>query len=238
MNSIQNNNNYIKVKNLVNEIVDDILNKWLFVIEAPNRLVMVKMDWCSICDTTLKSNECYIHNYDSPTGHGVLGWSYCQKCKIYNKLIDLHYYKNYTLFIRGKYIQHLLKNTFSFYRKPSIDKYPSYIEKEAFYVKTIRDFIFLDKQKNKICVTIGWDNYMKNISLTNLIFYNRKLFGYEYNHFPIKNYPNIMISYLQKDYYHCKEWYVLDCIFNFYKKNIPFEIQKIIFRYWNNLFIL
>ena len=53
-----------------------------------------------------------------------------------------------------------------------------------------------------------------------------------------------MKSLLRKQYTHCNEWYTLDCIFYRYRQEyttktyLPIEIQKKIFTYWNNLFLL
>ena len=239
MNTIQSIQSTHIVKDILNETIDDILTKWFCAILGPTRLVMIKMDWCYICDTIHISNKCSTHTFDSPTGHSIYGWTYCKKCKIYNKLIDLYYYKNYTSFIRKKYLKHLINTSFSFYRKSSSNYILPYIEHHGGYnYEGTKDFIFLDTNKNKLCVTIGWDLYVKNISLVNLIFYNRPLFGYEYDSFPIKRVPRLIHPFLKENYRYCKEWHTLDCIFYYYKHNIPFDIQKIIFKYWNNLFIL
>ena len=78
--------------------------------------------------------------------------------------------------------------------------------------------------------------------MSNIIFYNRNMFGYEYETFPIKDIPLKLRPLLHKHYNDCKEWYTLECVFNrvHYKRSayLPFDIQKNIFKYWNNLFIL
>ena len=71
------------VTEIVNETVNSILSKWLSVIENPRRLVMIYSNWCSICDTTISTNKCHTHRYDSPSGCGIYGWTYCQKCSVY-----------------------------------------------------------------------------------------------------------------------------------------------------------
>jgi len=226
------------VQELLYETIDNIITTWLSVVKCPRRLVMTKIHWCSICDTTENTNKCSTHNYDSPSGRCIHGWTFCEKCSVYNDLLHTYYYMHYTSFIRRKHIRPLKKKIFSFYRKPSDTSIVPYIEHNGYYLDYDMDFICINNTHTDIYVTIAWNKYIKSVPLTNIIFYNRHIFGYEYNEFPIIQIPRKMIPILHKHYRHCKEWYILDCIFHYHKTNIPMDIQTIIFRFWNNVYIL
>jgi hypothetical protein len=232
------------VTGIVNETVNSILSKWLSIIENPRRLVMIYSNWCSICDTTTSTNKCHTHRYDSPSSCGIYGWTYCQKCSVYEYLLQAYYYKHYTTFIRNKYTKPLRNKSFSFYRKSSDTTILPYIEHNGTYQRTDSNFICVNRDNSNIYITVCWDNLQKSVCLSNILFYNRNIFGYDYDDFPIKKIPVQMKSLLRKQYTHCNEWYTLDCIFYRYRQEyttqpyLPIEIQKIIFTYWNNLFLL
>lgn len=260
------NSNQIVTHALVNDIVNDILTKWLSIIEYPRRLVMIRVHWCSICDTTKDTNMCSTCRWDTPCGNNLYGWTYCERCTIYKTLINTYYYKNYTTFIRLKTIKRFIKEIndsvndsivndsdddydrkkylFSFYRKSSNINIKPYIEK-GFYTRCLNDFIYANDTNTSLYVYISWNvnsTHYKPINMSNIIFYNRDMFGYEYETFPIKDIPLKLQPLLHKHYNDCKEWYTLECVFNrvHHKRPayLPFGIQKKIFKYWNNLFIL
>ena len=226
------------ITSIIHDIVENSMTKWLSIIEYPRSLVMSKVHWCSICDTTRISNCCETHPYDTPTGRHILGWTFCQHCKVYDELLEEYYYKKYVSFIRKRHLRPLREMTFSFYRKPTRDTIHDYIEHHGFYLQNNVDFIVINKANTDIYVSIAWDTYIKRVTMSNILFYNRSIFGYDYNDFPIDNIPLKMIPILHKHYAQCKEWYILDCIFHYHKTNIPMDIQTIIFRFWNNVYIL
>lgn len=232
---------YSIIHTMVTETIDSILFKWDNIVSSPKRLTMIIMGWCSICDITDSSNDICLNYYDTPRSRYLYGWTYCKACSPYITLLNTHYYTNYTTFFRKLSMSIFEDIPLSFYRKSSNPKIVPYIEHNGYYTPTPYDFIYENINTHSINVSISWNECVKPISLSNLIFYNRSIFGYEPSEFPIQNIPTLIVSLLHSHYDHCKEWYVLECIFKHYSftnTHIPDIIQHTIFNYWNNLFIL
>lgn len=231
--------NHVMIERIVRDVVDNILDKWLNIILYPKRLIMIYTHWCSVCDSTHCENEINVTHCDTARFHGRYGWTFCNKCSVYSPLIKHYYYYNYTDYIQRSACRVLKGKPFAFYRKSSNRMIEPYIEYNGYYDQGSHDFIHINIDTQNINVIISWDDKMKSIDISNLIFYNRSIFGYEYENFPIQTIPRKMKPLLRSHYNHCKEWYTLECVFkrSSYQNNkhIPDAIQRVIFRYWNNL---
>lgn len=224
-------NNFIKeiLITLINKILDSYEN-----IKYPFRAVMIKANYCYCCDKN--NNETFFLRENSFSGNFKNNsWIYCKDCEIYVNLANKYYYNN------TKYIQYdkssLLENyNYSFYRVSSNVTVKPYIQKKCYF--NFRNGDYIKEYFNRVSVLISWKSYnelCKNIPLSNLIFYNRQIFGYKYNKFPLKDIPIKWHKLITNEYNISNEWYNLHLILN-KKTYFPKEILNIIFRFWNDLY--
>lgn len=232
------------IHSLLNDIIDNILDKWLNIVGGYLRLVMRNAYWCSICDKNYINEQITTIYVNSPRSGYIYGWTHCNKCNIFNTLIEKYYYIHYCNFIQSKLCKPYRKLNFNFYRKPSNLNIKPYIQKKAIYKYLDYDFLTLDKKTNHVYAQITWTinsiSWTKLINLSNLIFYNRDIFGYSIDDFKIKHISNQFKRGIIQQYNHTNEWYMLHCIFNrksITNIHIPDLIQNKIFLFWNNLYI-
>ena len=236
----------IYIRSLVNELVDTIIDKWVNITDSYNRLVMKRTDWCSVCDAIYTGEQTKTLYIDSSRGRSLYGWLLCKRCHIYEKIIKQYYYKYYCNFIPATLCKCYKDNYFNFYRKSSNPAIQPYIQTKAFYKHHNYDFITIDKPSTHVYVQISWlvnnIEFTKLINLSNLIFYNRNIFGYAIHDFTIQDLStvhNLFPKGIIQQYNHSNEWHMLSCLFYRMRtnKHIPDLIQKNIFTFWNDLFI-
>ena len=236
----------IYIRSLLNELVDTIIDKWVNITDSYSRLVMKRTDWCSVCDDIYTGEQTKTLHVDSSRGRSLYGWLLCKRCHIYEKLIKQYYYKHYCNFIPATLCKCYKDNYFNFYRKSSNPAIQPYIQTKAFYKHHNYDFITIDKPSTHVYVQVSWlvnnIEFTKIINLSNLIFYNRNIFGYAIQDFTIQDLStvhNLFPKGIIREYNHSNEWHILSCIFYRMRinKHIPDLIQKNIFTFWNDLFI-
>ena len=226
------------IKSLLFNLIDEVIYKWNN--SKPFRTVMINCNYCKICNKMKKSNQIFIRDENSYNGRiGRIGWIYCDSCKIFVDLAEFYHEKK-SSFIYSNKCNVFSKNKFKFKRISSNSCLKPYIQKECTLQHLFGD-IFIEKNsiiydKTRIACLISWedikkDTFMKRIPLASLIFYNRSIFKFNYNNFPIKNLINKWISLLKNEYNLANEWYV------FNKINLPNDLKIIIFKYWNSLHI-
>ena len=234
----------IFISYIVNEIIDTILNKWTTITDNYIRLVMRGMYWCSICDKDYNNEQIKTLHVNTPRCGYIYGWLYCKRCKVYVDLIRIYYYKNYCNFLSSNSCKPYRYFFFNFYRKSSNENIKPYIQTKAFYKYMDYDLFTFDKKTNQVYVQISWTfdmiTWTKLINLSNLIFYNRNIFGYSISDFKIKNLSKKFKDGIIQQYNYSNEWFILNCIFyrmSLMHKHIPDLIQYKIFTFWNDLFI-
>jgi len=212
---------------------NEIINKYLYM-KFPFRAVMIKTNFCYCCKTysqTMQLRE------DSFSGlYNNYSWIYCKKCKIYVELADNFLYNN-TNYVQYDKCKNLEKNHYNFFRVSSNLLVKPYIQKECYF--NFRNGDYIKDLYNRVSMTISWKSYKdelcKNIPLANLIFFNRKIFGYNYNNFPLKDLPKKWTNLIKTEYNLSNEWRCL-LIIIYKKTNLPKDVIKIIFKFWNSLY--
>jgi len=151
----------------------------------PVRMVMISTKDCYICDKRCGiTNSKYIKNYLRLHHYG---YQFCNKCKcLVNIFLDI-YEESGNYIPNNKFDKNLLTNL-KFFRVSSDKAIKPYIEKNAWLNINLFPIIFLnnnsDNKNNNLSVIICWNldehnNYIhKTILLSNLIYYNRHIFGF------------------------------------------------------------
>lgn len=241
------------IENFVNDIIRGISDKHInLTMKAPNsfmRMTFIVDGKCYCCEKTRQNiKEIRIDNF---LGFNRYGWICCEECKPFvmidkgrreKKMNCLPYtcYKNYTD-KRLKFWRHSTSD-------PSLEPY--LVENAKFEHCSANGFEVRDKY-NSLTASVSWETHDKNgrlinflikaIPVSNLIFFNRDLFGYNIYTFK-KNfidkceYINDLfwctkwLKSIKKHYEHANGWH------EFYRiavrKNIPRVIVLQILAYW------
>lgn len=221
--------------NLLMKIIDKYENS-----KVPIRAVMIRSNFCYICNSN-KENIFFLKE-DSYFGlYSNYGWLYCDKCK---KLVDLiqQYFYNNVSYIRYSKVKIFENHSLSFLRVSSNKEIKPYIQKNSYYNPCEGNFLNIFNNNKRISVTITWNQsefskLVKIIPLSNLIFYNRKVFGYKMLDFPIKNLSKKWLDLLKKEYDYSNKFFLFLLILNRNKKFISQDLLKIIFDFSNDLHV-
>jgi len=228
------------INKLTNEIVDTIIDKWTTITDRYTRLVMKRVDWCSVCDKIYEGENIKTLTVDSSRSRMLYGWLLCRRCCVYEDLIKQYYYKHYCTFIPYSVCKHYKNYTFNFYRKSSNPSIVPYIQTQAYYKHNDYDFLTIDTKTSHVYAQISWKytnnlDWTKLINLSNLIFYNRNIFGYSIRDLNMSHLSKRFSKGIIRQYNQSNEWYVLCCILyrNRIIQYIPYLIRQNIFKYWN-----
>ena len=235
------------IENFVDDIIRGSIDNYTdLALKAPNsfmRMTFIAQDKCYCCENIRQSTkEIRIDNY---LGFNRYGWICCDECKPYimidkesreKKMDCLPYtsYKDYTT-EQIKFWRHSTSD-------PSLEPY--LIENAKFEYCSANAFEIKHKY-NSLTASVSWEVrhkfLTKAIPVSNLIFFNRNLFGYDVSTFK-KNFINKSsysndlfwctkwVKSVKKHYEHANSW------LEFYRiavnKNIPRVIILQILVYW------
>lgn len=220
------------VKEFIREEIDSIFSKYCNL--EVSRQTWVRQKYCKTCCSYVEG--IMICKEDSFNGNcNFLGWQYCDNCEHLLELKKKYYYEKCD-FIKhsafNKTIRHL---QFQFYRySRSLNK--KFIQKNCTICNNNGNI--LTQYQNMTIISIQWMGDMcKYVPLRNIIFYNRNIFGYSIEEFPIKEINKKMKHLIEKEYKIVNQFYNLILIVN-QKSGIDDLIKSNIFRYWNDLYII
>jgi len=209
------------MKKKYKNISDCLVNFHTQYAIEPHKLTWIIQDKCYICDKpdqdvyTYHVKFCYSYRF---------GYIACNKCKV---LLDI--YKDISQ-ENGTYVKNtmIINKDIKFYRVSRTCNIPPYIQEGYLEPKIQPVFI---KEGNKLITTVNWNELNKNIPLSNLIFFNRNIYGYSIKEGPFKECKSIWKKELQDSYK------VANNFFHFYKfalKHTIFDMLVIvnICKYW------
>ena len=168
-----------------NQLIEDCLKTFHCVDKFhPIRMVMISTTSCYICGKTeMTTYAMYVKNYMRLHNYG---YQFCKKCECLADIFIDIYEESGNYIPNNKFNEDQLKNI-SFFRHPSGKNTEPYIERNAWLNINIFPILSLsDNSKyssNNLYSNVCWgrkgDNFeYKPILLSNLIFYNRDIFGY------------------------------------------------------------
>tara|TARA_B100000575_G_C23134334_1_gene658595 strand:+ start:1347 stop:2156 length:810 start_codon:yes stop_codon:yes gene_type:complete len=201
---------FSKLDKKLQKLILETENGWMIWKDACysyRRLTFVVQDYCTVCDKY--SSDCktlYTDNYIGTAG--LQGWMYCNNCApfvkyacIYKELTSDHLFR-YTYKWLSKY-----KLNFWRISKSDPTKQPymvtdskimsEYVQPDSVYYKKNRVYINLEWKGSLPGVT-NIDTLYKAVFLSNIICFNRDIFGYNANNCRFLSVSN------QKDY---PDWY-------------------------------
>jgi hypothetical protein len=177
-----------KLKKLILDSEDGWV-RWIDAKTGYSRLTFLQENYCRVCEKTVRTNEIrYTDNYIGRCG--LYGWAYCDECGPFiqfaydNKEINVEHLFRYT------YLW-LADIQLNFWRRSRSDPTrTSYMVQDAKIAKDVSDVILYTK--NRIGCNVEWPGSMpgsmpvhmststiwKTVPLSNIICFNRALFGY------------------------------------------------------------
>lgn len=208
----------------------------------PLRLVMCPMNNCYICGEKHKyTKSMYIKNYLRLHHYG---YQFCKKCECLVDIFMNIYEESGNYIPNNKFDKNLLNNL-RFFRISSNTTIKPYIVKNAWLNINLFPIITLDKdpgyKDNNLCSTICWDLNpnnefaQKSILLSNLIYYNRGIFGYSPNSGILKGCSSYWKQSIEKAYNIANiPIYFIYCVYK--KKKLDNNIDNLvlsrIIEYW------
>lgn len=215
--------NYSWIKHLLDVGINNLLSKYDEIF--PFRMVMIKSGICYICK---KKVETFTIRSDDFNGtYNQEGWIYCKKCAPIMRLSKI-YYENKQPFLTYSKTDFIRNVHFNFWRVSSNPKIQPYIQKEAKSLRCIGNTltIFQKNAVSRLYVPVLWkykgEEYNKPVSLSNLIQFNRGVFGYTKEIFT--NIDEKWVSLIKKEYDIANVWCHMLFVFN--KINIPYGIIR------------
>ena len=227
------------VQNLIYEIFDNEFSKYLNARYKYRRLVMIKIDQCYICKSNKSQKEIlekYLNNTEGLNKR--IGWIYCKDCTKYINLAQIYIEAN-SKYLSNYVYKDLSKLNLSFFRISSNKFKKPYIQKNS-TIGTCIDYLTIIQKNNRLYVNVCWkDSYYKLIYLSNLIYFNSDIFGFNYKSFPLFKYKYDMyknhiwkfnwIPLIEKEYKIIYNWYLAKSII---LKYLNSDTINLIFSYW------
>ena len=231
------------MKSYKNKGASNIIEKCLKTFHCKNkfypvRMVMISMKLCYICDEERENvKSTYIKNYLRLRHYG---YQSCNKCQCLVNIFSDIYEESGNYIPNNKFNKNHLKNL-RFFRVSSNKSIMPYIVEDAWLNINLFPIISLTNQTeykcNNLAATICWeldkneDYTHKAILLSNLIYYNRNIFGYS----PNNGILNVCSSYwkqsIEKAYNIANiPLYFIGCVYK--KKNLDNLILTKIIEYW------
>lgn len=187
----------------------------------PHKLTWIRQDLCYICGGEDINVKTY---YIKSCLKWRFGYIACGKCKVLLNQFEEICQEN------GIYIPNTIidQTDIKFYRFSRSNKLKPYIQKGE--LEPILNPVF-SKPKKILTTIVSWNNLSKSIPLSNLIFYNRDIYGYAICEGPFRHCKSIWYSDLQNSYATANRF------FHFYKfciKQTKFDMLVImrIYKYW------
>lgn len=242
------------IENFIDDIIRGTTDKHINLkLKAPNsfmRMVFISQDKCYCCEKIRQSTkEIKIDNY---LGFNRYGWICCNECMPYIMINKAEREKKMDCLPFTCYKDYTRKNI-KFWRHSTTDpNLEPYLVEDAKFEYSSANAFEIKNKYNTLTASITWEardkdgqliNYFltKAIPVSNLIFFNRNLFGYDVSTFKKmfinkSNYRNDLfwctkwIKSIEKHYEHANSW------LEFYRiavhKNIPRVIILQILVYW------
>ena len=223
-----------KIKNTISKCIQHFHVDYI----QPSRCVFIRMKECYICGKTTKKDTIikYIDNYQK---NHLVGYISCDKCKSIIKILYKIYEEN-GLYIPNKLYNNFSSKNFKFYRVSSNKNIKPYIQLNASLNLTNHE-IFRKDTNNRLVSLINWHNnniltinneLMKTITLANIIYNNRKLFGYRLKDGPLIQCAQFWHTLINREYIIASKFKIfLKCLCH-KKIHINYDVQKIIEELW------
>ena len=195
----------------------------------PFRKVMIKINFCYICNQQKESYDLDLDNYDG--FYGKLGWIYCKDCENIVNYVEKQYYKemNHLTYTQCKY---LIDKEIIFWRVSSNREIKPYLQKACIrrHIDNIISYF-----KKRVWIPVEWEEnngYLaKKITLANAIYHNENIFGKNIKEINITNLNSKWKYRIKKEYHiYRKKKY----IFNFINRIFSNDISNYIFSFINN----
>lgn len=243
---------FLDIKNLFVDIINNIISKYIIASDGyPKRLTMISLSYCPICGNT--NTDCSIIPSSEWNGRfNNYGWICCINCLNIVNIAKFYFECNKSKALSYKYYEsNLYRADLSFWRVSSNKKISPYLE-NGFYNECCNDLFYISNTRNRLYCQISWYNdktrkdifniYLKGIPLSNIIYHNREIFGYNIEFFYKINKTSIMpkrFSVLFNTEYEKANVYsfsknTFQIINNKYMNDnyyLPNAIKKIIFQY-------
>ena len=245
-------NLYRNVRETLCNIIDNTIYKYINASHGyPKRLTMVSMIYCPICCTDGKNCDII----PTPEWNGRFnnyGWVSCNECMKIINLAKQHYqYKKTNILSFNFYNPEIFKKNLFFWRVSSNKNKLPYLEC-GFHNECCNDLFYISNSKDRIYCQISWYDkknrkdlfniFMKGIPLSNLIYHNREIFGYNIQFFykinNVLSIPEKFSGYFIKEYKKANIFSFAKKTFNLINNNymdkrhyLPKPIKKIIFNY-------
>ena len=224
-------NNEVWIKEMISDEIKNLIDKYESM-NFPFRTVMIKMNYCYCCNTYDKD----IHYLAEDSFNGrfkLVGWLYCDDCKILVNLAEKFLYKDKE-YLRYSYTKFLENNEFKFWRISKNKNIKSFFQ-NCYFDASYNNLIY--EIKNRAYAKIIWKEdgiqYYKLIYLSNLIYHNRNFFDYTFEKCNFKNLSTRWYKLIKYEYDIINEHNQLILLCD--KKNIPLDIENIIKSYLNNI---
>lgn len=188
------NNNHNWIQDLVLNIFNTEFSKYLNARYDYRRLVLIRLDECYVCKKIFdytgaprlsKNTDLFERYLNNPEGLvRKIGWVYCNECSKYLDLAQIYIEAN-SKYLSNYVYKYLSKLKVSFFRISSNRSKKPYLETDA-TIGTCIDYLTIVKKNERLYANVLWNGgSYKLIYLSNLIYFNPGIFGYDYNSFPI-----------------------------------------------------
>ena len=233
------------VTNIINTTSKNVSDKLYTTLTCELRLTFIKTNECCICDSIGTSKSLYTDNWNGR--HALKGWYYCEKCKPYVMFAKnmKEITANELFYYTYKYLKY---KPIAFWRKSRTLAIDSYLLRDGF----IDSHDYLDvisiHYGGRVLFHISWSQggemVSKHITLSNVIYFNRYLFGYSWTDMECikrcrvtqeKKWQDKWISKLEYEYQIADNWNIIK--WHLRKYGIPFKCLNIILDYWGELYV-
>ena len=221
------------IRELIENEIDKIVDNYE-KCNFPFRTTMIKKDFCYCCNK-IKGNINYLAEDSFRGRFKLVGWLYCNDCKLIVELAEKYNYKD-KVHPRYSQIKFLQNENFKFYRYSKVKAYKPYVQSCIFDGSYNNLIYILD---NRVFADVVWSSkldgniYTKKIYLSNLILNNPFYFGLSINSTKFKYLDSRWYKLIMNEYYIIDKYYLIKEICK--KKGIIIDIENIIISFFEDV---